>query len=191
MEKLKATQDRIVAQEKLASLGALTAGIAHEIKNPLNFVNNFAELSAELTEELLEEIENQKDILDSRTVDYLEEILADLSQNLRKINHHGKRADNIVRGMLMHSRGSTGERQLTDINALLAEYVNLAYHGMRANEPGFNLTLEEDYDKSLGLVNVVPQNLSRAFLNLVNNACYAIYEKQIRSLCRSRDCSRN
>ena len=184
LEKLKATQDRIVAQEKLASLGALTAGIAHEIKNPLNFVNNFAELSAELTEELLEEIENQKDILDSRTVDYLEEILADLSQNLRKINHHGKRADNIVRGMLMHSRGSAGERQLTDINALLAEYVNLAYHGMRANEPGFNLTLEEDYDKSLGLVNIVPQNLSRAFLNLVNNACYAIYEKQIRS---SRD----
>ena len=178
LAKLKATQDRIVAQEKLASLGALTAGIAHEIKNPLNFVNNFAEISAELTQEVLEEIENQKDNLDSRTREYLAEILNDLSQNLKKINHHGKRADKIVSGMLMHSRGSVGERQLTDLNALLAEYVNLAYHGMRANNPVFNLTIEEQYDDSLGLVNVVPQNLSRAFLNLVNNACYAAHQKK-------------
>ena len=177
LKKLKATQDQIIAQEKLASLGALTAGIAHEIKNPLNFVNNFAELSAELTEELLEEIENQKDNLDTETTEYIEEILNDLTQNVKKINEHGKRADNIVRGMLMHSGGKAGERQLTDINALLAEYVNLAYHGMRAKDSSFNITIETHYDDTIGLVNVVPQNISRVFLNVINNACYSAHEK--------------
>ncbi|MBW4576210.1 MAG: AAA family ATPase [Aphanothece sp. CMT-3BRIN-NPC111] len=178
LQKLKATQAQIIAQEKLASLGALTAGIAHEIKNPLNFVNNFAELSAELTQELLEEIENQKDRLESETREYIEEILKDLKQNAKKINEHGKRADNIVRGMLMHSRGQSGNRQLTDINALLAESINLAYHGMRAKEPYFNIALETSYDDGLGQVNVVPQNISRVFLNIINNACYAAYEKK-------------
>ncbi|MBD2016290.1 AAA family ATPase [Microcoleus sp. FACHB-53] len=178
LKKLKATQDQIIAQEKLASLGALTAGIAHEIKNPLNFVNNFAELSAELTEELLEEIENQKDKLDTETTEYIEEILNDLTQNVKKINEHGKRADNIVRGMLMHSGGKAGERQLTDINALLAEYVNLAYHGMRAKDSSFNITIETHYDDTIGLVNVVPQNISRVFLNVINNACYSAHEKK-------------
>jgi predicted ATPase/signal transduction histidine kinase/tRNA A-37 threonylcarbamoyl transferase component Bud32 len=178
LKKLKATQDQIIAQEKLASLGALTAGIAHEIKNPLNFVNNFAELSAELTEELLEEIENQKDRLEPESKEYIEEILSDLEQNVKKINEHGKRADNIVRGMLMHSRGKSGERELTDLNALLAEYVNLAYHGMRAKDSSFNITLETHYDDSLGQVNIVPQNISRVFLNVINNACYAAHEKK-------------
>jgi len=178
LKKLKATQDQIIAQEKLASLGALTAGIAHEIKNPLNFVNNFAELSAELTDELLEEIENQKDRLDPESKEYIEEILSDLEQNVKKINQHGKRADNIVRGMLMHSGGKAGERQPTDINALLAEYVNLAYHGMRAKDTSFNITIETHYDDSLAPLNVVPQNISRVFLNVINNACYAAHEKK-------------
>ena len=178
LKKLKATQDQIIAQEKLASLGALTAGIAHEIKNPLNFVNNFAELSAELTEELLEEIENQKDRLDLESKEYIEEILSDLEQNVKKINEHGKRADNIVRGMLMHSGGKAGERQPTEINALLAEYVNLAYHGMRAKDTTFNITIETHYDDSLAPLNVVPQNISRVFLNVINNACYAAHEKK-------------
>ena len=180
LQKLKATQAQIVAQEKLASLGALTAGIAHEIKNPLNFVNNFAELSAELTEELLEEIENQKDRLDPESREYIEEILNDLKQNARKINDHGKRADNIVRGMLMHSRGQSGDRQQTDINALLAEAISLTYHGMRAKDTSFNIVIETDYDDELGLVNVVPQNISRALINFINNACYAVYKKKMR-----------
>ncbi|HEY9666760.1 MAG TPA: ATP-binding protein, partial [Coleofasciculaceae cyanobacterium] len=178
LQKLKATQDQIIAQEKLASLGALTAGIAHEIKNPLNFVNNFAELSAELTEELLEEIDNQKERLNSETVEYIEEILADLEQNVKKINQHGRRADNIVRGMLMHSRGKAGEREAIDLNSLLAEYVNLAYHGMRAKDTSFNITIETNYDNSLGRVKVVPQDISRVFLNIVNNACYSAHEKK-------------
>ena len=177
LQKLKATQDQIIAQEKLASLGALTAGIAHEIKNPLNFVNNFAELSAELTEELLEEIENQKDRLEEETTEYIEEILNDLTQNVKKINEHGKRADNIVHGMLMHSGGKAGERQQTNINALLAEYVNLAYHGMRAKDSSFNIGIETDYDDTIGLLNVVPQNISRVFLNVINNACYSAHDK--------------
>jgi signal transduction histidine kinase len=178
LQKLKATQDQIIAQEKLASLGALTAGIAHEIKNPLNFVNNFAELSAELTEELLEEIETQKERLDPEATEYIEEILNDLGQNVKKINEHGKRADNIVRGMLMHSGGKAGERQLTDINALLAEYVNLAYHGMRAKDSSFNITINSHYDDTIGSLNVVPQNISRVFLNVINNACYSAHEKK-------------
>ena len=178
LKKLKATQDQIIAQEKLASLGALTAGVAHEIKNPLNFVNNFAELSAELTEELLEEIDSQKDRLDPETIEYLEEILQDLGQNVQKINHHGKRADNIVKGMLMHSRATSGERTLTDINVLLAEYLTLAYHGMRAKDSEFSIAIETEYDDSLDQINVIPQDLSRVFLNVANNACYAAYEKK-------------
>lgn len=180
LQKLKATQAQIIAQEKLASLGALTAGIAHEIKNPLNFVNNFAELSVELTQELLEEIENQQDRLDSESREYIEEILNDLKQNTKKINEHGKRADNIVHGMLMHSRGQTGDRQQTDINAMLAEAISLTYHGMRAKDPAFNIVIETNYDDNLGLINVVPQNISRAFINLINNACYAAYKKKMR-----------
>ncbi|MCW6035768.1 hypothetical protein K4A83_05700 [Spirulina subsalsa FACHB-351] len=177
---LKLMQERVMAQEKLASLGALTAGIAHEVKNPLNFVNNFAELSVDLTQELLEELETFQDKIDSETWDYLEEILNDLQQNVQKINHHGKRADSIVKGMLQQSGGKPGERKLTDINALLQEYVNLAYHGMRANDSTFNITLNEQYDPEAQPIFVVPHNLSRVFLNLFNNACYAAHEQKKR-----------
>ncbi|MDF5723297.1 MAG: ATP-binding protein, partial [Rhizonema sp. PD37] len=177
-----ATQAQIIAQEKLASLGALTAGIAHEIKNPLNFVNNFAELSVELTQELLEEIESQKDRFDSQTRENIAEILDTLSQNCQKINEHGKRADNIVHGMLMHSRGKTGEPQLTNINALLAEAVNLVCHAMRAKDASFNITMKSEYERDLCQINVIPQNLSRVFINIINNACYAAHKKKLHLL---------
>lgn len=177
LAKLKATQNQIIAQEKLASLGALTAGIAHEIKNPLNFVNNFAEICVELTEELQEEIEDHKDGLDTETIDYIEEILEDIKQNSQKIHEHGQRADKIVHGMLMHSKGKPGQRQLTDINNLLAESVNLAYHGMRVKEPSFKIKINTHYDSNIPEINIVPQDISRVFLNAINNACYAVHEK--------------
>jgi predicted ATPase/signal transduction histidine kinase len=179
LQTLRKTQAQIIAQEKLASLGTLTAGIAHEIKNPLNFVNNFAELSIELAQELIEEIESQQDNLDPESLIYIQEILQDLSQNAQKINEHGKRADKIVHGMLMHSRGESGSRQQTDLNALLAESVNLAYHGMRAKESSFSITIETHYDDTLEPIYVIPQDVSRVFLNLINNACYAAYQKNI------------
>ncbi len=157
----------------MASLGQLTAGIAHEIKNPLNFVNNFAELTVDLTKELTEEIDHLKDKLDQKDVDYFMEIVGDIASNAVKINEHGKRADSIVKGMLLHSRGKAGEVQPTDVNALLAEYVNLGYHGMRAQDSSFNLKIEADYDPSIGMINAVPQDLSRVFLNIINNSCYA------------------
>ncbi|BBD60732.1 serine/threonine protein kinase and signal transduction histidine kinase [Nostoc sp. HK-01] len=180
LQTLKATQAQIIAQEKLASLGALAAGIAHEIKNPLNFVNNFAELSIELAQELAEEIENQKDSLDSTSKKYIEEILNDIKQNAQKIYEHGKRSDNIVSGMLMHSRGQTGERQLVEINVLLADAIDLAYHGMRAKDAAFKITIKTDYDHSLGQINVVPENINRALINIINNACYAAHQKKMR-----------
>ncbi|HLO89387.1 MAG TPA: AAA family ATPase [Nostocaceae cyanobacterium] len=177
LQKLKTTQAQIIAQEKLASLGTLTAGIAHEIKNPLNFVNNFAELSVELTEELLEEINHQKDKLDAENKAYIEELLHDLNQNSQKIKEHGQRADSIVHGMLMHSQGQTGKRQPTDINAVLTESVNLVYQSMRAKNPNFQLAIETKYADHLGQLNLVIQNISRVFINIINNACYAVNEK--------------
>ncbi|MDF5730061.1 MAG: ATP-binding protein, partial [Rhizonema sp. PD38] len=182
LQKLKATQAQIIAQEKLASLGALTAGIAHEIKNPLNFVNNFAELSVELTQELLEEIESQEDRFDLQTRENIADLLDTLSQNCQKINEHGKRADNIVRGMLMHSRGKTGERQLTNINALLAEAINLACNAMHAKYSSFNITIKPEYSRDLRQINVIPENLSRVFINIINNACYAAHQKKLHLL---------
>jgi signal transduction histidine kinase/ligand-binding sensor domain-containing protein len=172
------TQEQLIMQEKLASLGALTAGIAHEIKNPLNFVNNFAELSVDLMKELREDIAGQEERMDPKTLTDIQDILTDLEHNAAKINEHGKRADSIVRGMLMHSRGKTGERMPVDINVLLDEYVNLAYHGLRALDSNFNIAIETDYDKSIGQIEAVPQDLSRVFLNIVNNACYAANEKK-------------
>ncbi len=177
-KELKEAQSQLVQAEKMASLGQLTAGIAHEIKNPLNFINNFSELSIDLSKELVEELEQHKDKIDSKSLSYINEILGDLEQNVRKINEHGKRADSIVKGMLLHSRGKSGEFQKTDINNLLAEYVNLAYHGFRAQDSTFNVKIETDYDKTLEPINVVPQNLSRVFLNTINNACYSIHEKK-------------
>ena len=144
----------------------------------MNFVNNFAVLSIELIEELLEEIETHKDKFEGEDKDYLEEILEDLNQNAQKINEHGKRADNIVRGMLMHSRGQSGERQMTDINDLLEQSANLAYHGMRVNHPESEILIETNYDDTLPELNLVAQNVSRAFLNIINNACYAVQERK-------------
>ncbi len=178
LERLKSTQEQLVVQEKLASLGALTAGIAHEIKNPLNFVNNFAELSAEILQELREEVERHKATMVQPDYERIESLVADLERNARKIGEHGKRADSIVRSMLLHSRGQKGERQPTDINAVLEEYLNLAYHGMRAKDSTFNVAIERAYDRSVGEVRAIPQDLSRVFLNILNNACYAVSEKR-------------
>ena len=178
LDHLKETQNQLVLSEKMASLGQLTAGIAHEIKNPLNFITNFAVLSQDLTKDLRTELAAEKKKVDPKRAGEIEELLSDLEQNVTKINEHGKRADSIVRGMLLHSRGKAGERQETDINALLAEYTNLAYHGMRALDQSFNVKIETDLDPSIGKMKVVPQDLSRAFLNIVNNACYAANDKR-------------
>jgi signal transduction histidine kinase/ligand-binding sensor domain-containing protein len=178
-EHLKATQQQLITQEKLASLGQLTAGIAHEIKNPLNFVNNFAALSVDLAAELREGIVKRKTKnVNGDDFEDMEEIIAMLEQNAEKINHHGQRADNIVKSMMQHARGSSHERVPTDINHLLDEAVNLVYHGMRANDPSFNVTIEREYDASIGKIEVVPQDITRVFLNMVNNACYAAVQKQ-------------
>ncbi|MCI0693868.1 GAF domain-containing protein [candidate division KSB1 bacterium] len=176
---LKATQQQLVTQEKLASLGQLTAGIAHEIKNPLNFVNNFAVLSMDLAKELKEELVKRKtENVNSDDFTDIEEILDMLVQNAEKINHHGKRADSIVKSMMQHARGSSGQREPAEINALLDDAVNLVYHGMRANDASFNVTIEKEYDETIGKFSVVPQDISRVFLNLINNACYAAHQKQ-------------
>jgi len=178
LKNLQATQYQLLVQEKLASLGQLTAGIAHEIKNPLNFVNNFAALSLDLTQELREVIAGQIQKVDEEARANLEEVLGLLDENLAKINQHGQRADSIIKSMLLHSRGDSAERRPADINAILDEYVMLAFHGMRAQDNSFNVKIEKEYDDSIGRIEVVPQNLSRVFLNLVNNAFYATHEKK-------------
>ena len=175
---LKGTQNQLILSEKMASLGQLTAGIAHEIKNPLNFITNFSVLSGDLTKDLRKELAAERGRVDPARAVEIESLLNDLEQNVTKINEHGKRADSIVRGMLLHSRGKSGERQDTDLNALLAEYTNLAYHGMRAQDQSFNVKIETDLDPAVGRVSVVPQDLSRAILNIVNNACYAANDKK-------------
>lgn len=171
LENLKATQSQLIQSEKMASLGELTAGIAHEIQNPLNFVNNFSEVSNELIEEIDEELNNGD-------VEEVKLLLNDIKQNLEKINHHGKRADAIVKGMLQHSRKSTAEKEPTDINKLADEYLRLAYHGLRAKDKSFNATLETDFDESIGLINLIPQDMGRVILNLITNAFYAVSEKK-------------
>jgi GAF domain-containing protein len=179
LENLKSTQDQLVAQEKLASLGQLTAGIAHEIKNPLNFVNNFSELSVGLVEELGEEIESLQSKNDEESFRDIKEILGILQQNAKKINEHGKRADSIVHSMLQHSRGKTGDRQATDINSMLDEDLNLVYHGLRAQDSTFNIKIERDYNKQLEHIKVVPQDISRVFLNILTNGCYEAHRKKV------------
>ena len=163
---LQATQSQLIQSEKMASLGELTAGIAHEIQNPLNFVNNFSEVNIEL----VEEFKSQKSKLKSEEQD---ELLDDILSNSQKINHHGKRADAIVKGMLQHSRSSAGQKELTDINALCDEYLRLAYHGLRAKDKSFNATLKTDFDPMIGNINIIPQDIGRVILNLITNAFYA------------------
>ncbi|MDH3243227.1 MAG: ATP-binding protein, partial [Saprospiraceae bacterium] len=167
---LKSTQTQLIHSEKMASLGELTAGIAHEIKNPLNFVNNFSELNAELLDEMVEEI-RQGDQEEAFA------IVDNLKQNLQKILEHGRRADGIVKGMLLHSRGSSGDKELTDINELCDEYLRLAYHGLRAKDSMFNAGMETDFDEDLPKIEIVPQEIGRVVLNLITNAFYAVHEK--------------
>ena len=168
---LKNTQQQLIQSEKMASLGELTAGIAHEIQNPLNFVNNFSEVSNELIDEMNDEIE-KGDMEEAKA------IANDIKQNLEKILHHGKRADGIVKGMLQHSRSSSATKEPTDINKLADEYLRLAYHGLRAKDKSFNATLKTDFDESIENINVIPQDIGRAVLNLITNAFYAVTEKK-------------
>jgi len=173
-------QDQLVVQQKLASLGSLTAGIAHEIKNPLNFITNFAEVSVDLVSELRESVESGEAKMDPKEAENIQDILTDLQQNVGKIREHGKRADGIVRNMLMHSRGHSADFQPTNLNSLVSEYLKLAFHGMRAQDQNFNVGIEEHLDTSLEPVRVVAHDLSRVILNIANNACYAAYEKKTR-----------
>ncbi len=171
LEELQSTQAQLIQSEKMASLGELTAGIAHEIQNPLNFVNNFSEVSAELITEMKQEMKNGN-------AEEVELIAKDLEQNLLRIAQHGKRADAIVKSMLQHSRKNTGQMEATNINALADEYLRLSYHGLRAKDKLFNATMQTDFDSSIGVINVVPQDMGRVLLNLFNNAFYAVNEKK-------------
>jgi signal transduction histidine kinase len=175
LEQLKQTQSQLIQSEKMASLGELTAGIAHEIQNPLNFVNNFSEVNKEMLEELKAERLKPNAERDDALQD---ELINDVIDNSEKINHHGKRADAIVKGMLQHSRQSSGKKEPTDINALADEYLRLSYHGLRAKDKTFNAEMKTDFDGSIGKINVIPQDIGRVLLNLFNNAFYAVSERQ-------------
>ncbi len=185
LEELKAAQALLIQSEKMASLGELTAGIAHEIQNPLNFVNNFSEVSTELVDEMNEELAtgNKQYAIGNvqeanASLQNAIEIANDLKQNLEKINHHGKRAGDILKGMLQHSRSSSGQKELTDINALADEYLRLAYHGLRAKDKTFNAAMKTDFDETIGLVKIIPQDIGRVVLNLITNAFYAVSERK-------------
>jgi signal transduction histidine kinase len=171
LDSLKATQQQLIQSEKMASLGELTAGIAHEIQNPLNFVNNFSELNKELIAEMNEEIQKGN-------FEEVKAIAKDVTENEQKINHHGKRADAIVKGMLQHSRSSSGIKEPTDINALAEEYLRLAYHGLRAKDKSFNASMKTDFDPAVGKIDIVPQDIGRVILNLITNAFYVVDEKK-------------
>jgi len=170
-KELRSTQSQLIQSEKMASLGELTAGIAHEIQNPLNFVNNFSEVSAELLNEMNEEV-------DKGNMDEVKAISKDVIDNLEKILHHGKQADGIVKGMLQHSRSSSATKEPTDINKLADEYLRLVFHGLRAKDKDFNVALKTDYDESIGTINIIPQDIGRVILNLITNAFYAVVEKK-------------
>ena len=172
LTELRTTQTQLIHSEKMASLGELTAGIAHEIQNPLNFVNNFSEVNTELIDEM-------KNELNAGNHEVAVSIAESIRENQQKITHHGKRADSIVKGMLQHSRKSSGHKELTDINALVDEYLRLSYHGLRAKDKAFNTTMHTDFDDNLEKINIIPQDIGRVFLNLFNNALYAVNEKKI------------
>jgi C4-dicarboxylate-specific signal transduction histidine kinase len=171
LQDLKSTQSQLIQSEKMASLGELTAGIAHEIQNPLNFVNNFSDVNRELLEELKQEA-------DKGNLEDVKAITEDVMSNSEKINHHGKRADAIVKGMLQHSQSSTGKKEPTDINALCDEYLRLSYHGLRAKDKSFNASMKTDFDSSIGNINIIPQDIGRVILNLLTNAFYAVNERK-------------
>jgi len=171
LEELKATQVQLIQSEKMASLGELTAGIAHEIQNPLNFVNNFSEVCNELIEEMTEQLENGN-------AEEAKAIANEIKMSLEKINLHGKRADGIVKSMLQHSRTSNNKKEPTDINVLADEYLRLAYHGLRAKDKSFNAALKTDYDENIGLIKIISQDIGRVILNLITNAFYAVMEKK-------------
>ena len=171
LEELKTTQAQLIQSEKMASLGELTAGIAHEIQNPLNFVNNFSDINKDLLIEMNDEI-------DKGNLNEVKSIAKDVIDNEEKINHHGKRADAIVKGMLQHSRSNSGQKEPTDINALADEYLRLAYHGLRAKDKTFNATMKADFDESISIINIIPQDMGRVILNLIINAFYAVDEKK-------------
>jgi signal transduction histidine kinase len=168
---LKSTQAQLVQSEKMASLGEITAGIAHEIQNPLNFINNFAQVNEEF-------IAEAEEAIDKGRPDDVKQILKNLSENEKKINQHGQRADSIVKGMLQHSRSSTGQKEPTDMNALVDEYLRLSYHGWRAKDNTANISLKRSFDPSVNSISVVPQDIGRVILNLCNNAFYAVSEKK-------------
>ncbi len=171
LHELKATQSQLIQSEKMASLGEMTAGIAHEIQNPLNFVNNFSEVNSELLDEMNKAWE-EGNAKEARALS------EGIKQNLEKINHHGKRADAIVKGMLQHSRTSQGHKESVDLNAMVEEYLRLSYHGMRVKDKFFNAKFSTSLDESLGKINIVPQDMGRVFVNLFNNAFYSINEKR-------------
>jgi signal transduction histidine kinase len=171
MANLKATQSQLIQSEKMASLGELTAGIAHEIQNPLNFVNNFSDLNTELIEEM-------RQALKKGDASEALHIALDIQANQDKISNHGKRADTIVKGMLQHSRTSNGQKEPADLNKVADEYLHLAYHGLRAKDKSFNITMKTSYDPAIETVNIIPQDFGRVLLNLYNNAFYAVVEKK-------------
>jgi signal transduction histidine kinase len=171
LEELRSTQAQLIHSEKMASLGEMTAGIAHEIQNPLNFVNNFSEINAELGTEMKEQIQNEN-------YQEVKRIAAEMVNNEQKILHHGKRADSIVKNMLLHSRTSSGQRELSDVNAMAEEYLRLAYHGLRSKDKTFNATIKTDFDNSVGKINIIPQDIGRVLLNLFNNSFYAVTERK-------------
>ncbi|MEI9909555.1 MAG: ATP-binding protein, partial [Bacteroidota bacterium] len=171
---LRETQNQLVQSEKMASLGELTAGIAHEIQNPLNFINNFSEVNTELIAEMKEEIEKGN-------LEEVKNIAGDIAANEEKINHHGKRADGIVKGMLQHSRTGSRQKEPANINTIADEYLRLAYHGLRAKDKSFNAIMKTDFDKSIGNINIIPQDIGRVVLNLITNAFYAVTEKKKQS----------
>ena len=171
LHELRTTQSQLIQSEKMASLGELTAGIAHEIQNPLNFVNNFSEVNAELIEEMKQEI-------DKGNMEEVKALAEDIALNEQKITQHGKRADAIVKGMLQHSRTSSGIKEPTNINTLADEYLRLAYHGLRAKDKSFNATMKTDFDETIGMINIIPQDIGRVILNLITNAFYAVTEKK-------------